>query len=40
MREQVGPTVDQVQHVIALMPADSAIERRAPLCAGNRVASA
>jgi integrase len=27
-REQVGPTVVQVKHVIALMPADSAIQRR------------
>jgi site-specific recombinase XerD len=27
-REQVGPTVEQVQHVIAVMPADGAIERR------------
>jgi site-specific recombinase XerD len=27
-REQVGPTLDQVKHVIALMPADSAIQRR------------
>lgn len=27
-REQVGPTVEQVKHVIAMMPADSAIQRR------------
>jgi len=27
-REQVGPTVEQVKHVIALMPAESAIQRR------------
>jgi integrase len=27
-REQIGPTVEQVKHVIALMPADSAIQRR------------
>jgi integrase len=27
-REQVGPTVEQVTHVIALMPAESAIQRR------------
>lgn len=27
-REQVGPTVDQVKHVIATMPAGTAIERR------------
>ncbi len=27
-REQTGPTLEQVKHVIALMPADSAIERR------------
>ena len=27
-REQTGPTLDQVKHVIAMMPADSAIERR------------
>ena len=27
-REQAGPTLDQVKHVIAMMPADSAIERR------------
>ncbi len=27
-REQAGPTLDQVEHVIATMPADSAIERR------------
>lgn len=27
-REQVGPTVEQVKHVIALMPAVSAIQRR------------
>jgi integrase len=27
-REQVGPTLEQVKHVIALMPADSAIQRR------------
>ena len=27
-REQVGPTMEQVKHVIALMPADSAIQRR------------
>jgi len=28
-REQVGPTVEQVKHVIAMMPAESAIQRRA-----------
>jgi len=27
-REQTGPTVEQVKHVIAMMPADTAIERR------------
>lgn len=27
-REQTGPTLDQVKHVIALMPADSELERR------------
>ena len=27
-REQVGPTVEQVKHVIATMPVDSAIQRR------------
>lgn len=27
-REQVGPTVEQVKHVIAMMPAESAIQRR------------
>lgn len=27
-REQVGPTVEQVKHVIALMPAESAIQHR------------
>ena len=27
-REQTGPTLEQVKHVIAMMPADSAIERR------------
>src|SRR3990172_3888198 len=27
-REQVGPTVEQVKHVIALMPTESAIQRR------------
>jgi integrase len=27
-REQVGPTVEQVKHVIALMPAESPIQRR------------
>ena len=27
-REQVGPTVEQVKHVIAMMPTDSAIQRR------------
>ena len=27
-REQVGPTVEQVIHVIAMMPAESAIQRR------------
>ena len=27
-REQAGPTLDQVKHVIAMMPADSEIERR------------
>jgi integrase len=27
-REQVGPTVEQVKHVIALMPAETAIQRR------------
>jgi len=27
-REQVGPTVEQVKHVITLMPAESAIQRR------------
>ena len=27
-REQVGPTVEQVKHVIAMMPAGSAIQRR------------
>ncbi len=27
-REQVGPTLEQVKHVIALMPAESAIQRR------------
>ena len=27
-REQLGPTVEQVKHVIALMPTDSVIERR------------
>ena len=27
-REQTGPTLDQVKHVIAMMPADSEIERR------------
>ena len=27
-REQVGPTVEQVKHVIALMPADTEIQRR------------
>ncbi|MBC7773388.1 MAG: site-specific integrase, partial [Pyrinomonadaceae bacterium] len=27
-REQVGPTLDQVKHVIVLMPADSEIQRR------------
>ncbi|MBM4223790.1 MAG: site-specific integrase [Gammaproteobacteria bacterium] len=27
-REQVGPTVEQVKHVIALMPSESAIQRR------------
>jgi site-specific recombinase XerD len=27
-REQVGPTLEQVKHVIARMPADSAIQRR------------
>ena len=27
-REQVGPTVEQVKHVIAMMPADSEIQRR------------
>ena len=27
-REQVGPTVEQVKHVIAMMPAQSAIQRR------------
>ena len=27
-REQVGPTIDQVTHVIAMMPADTAIEHR------------
>ena len=27
-REQAGPTVEQVKHVIAMMPADSAIQRR------------
>ena len=27
-REQVGPTLEQVKHVIAMMPAESAIQRR------------
>ena len=29
-REQVGPTLEQVKHVIALMPAKSAIQRTRP----------
>lgn len=28
-REQTGPTVEQVKHVVALMPAESAIQRSA-----------
>lgn len=41
-RAQAGPTVEQVQHVIALMPAESAIQRRdrtldASLLTGARI---
>ncbi len=37
-REQVGPTLDQVKHVIALMPADSAIQRWGRYSAVHRTA--